>query len=64
VAFFQYVLSFALQKLPLSALCFQYVLSFVFNVAFALLRDKKSPLILKVLQQGKTSKRLLAVPKM
>ena len=42
MAFFQYVLSFALQKLPLSALCFQYVLSFVFNVAFAISRDRKS----------------------
>jgi hypothetical protein len=40
---FQYVLSFALQKLALPMLCFQHVLSFVSFVAFAHLRDTKSP---------------------
>ena len=39
---YQYVLSFALQKVPIPTLCFQYVLSFVFNVAFCLLKDIKS----------------------
>jgi hypothetical protein len=41
--YFQYVLSFALQKLTFPVLCFQYVLSFVSFVAFEPLADKKSP---------------------
>jgi len=39
---FQYVLSFALQKLIFPSICFQYVLSFVSFVAFGDLRDVKS----------------------